>query len=396
MEDKVKAGGIWSAIGTLALAVLIAIKAKVFGIVAQELLIVLSGGFKEIASNHTTFLMMFPVILAVVAIELPCSIGAAVIQGKILGKSGRHALSELFKNLGEGNLFFQFFVMVLLEELSARWFFLGFLSQIPFLSGTFGFILLFLAGNGIWSLRHLHNFREKKDHHPLRVLPQFVAGFFFTYIFLKYGLLAVVLTHFASNAILFSLHKIQRTNIVDALLIGYAGLCAIVSYALMNKPLADVLAWFADKPTFSLPGWEFWDYVKVSIFLSSCFAFIFDLLLYDKNDLKQLQEDDKKLGIIGTVVGLAIILGIIYGLYALFGLFIGNVPYRILVLAIIFSFVHRSASGSAMTRTFWVSLPNIYITVCILQVFNFWLAMIYLLTEGIIEWPRTKLLKIDS
>lgn len=396
MEDKIKAGGIWSAIGTLALMVLIAAKTKIFGVVVQELLILLSGGFKEIANNHTTFLMMFPIILAVVAIELPCTIGAAATQGIILGKGGRHALSELFKNLGEGNLFFKFFISVLLEELFARWFFLGFLSQIPFLSGTFGFILLFLAGNVIWSLGHLRNFIEEKYRHPLRVLPQFVAGIFFTYIFLKYGFLAVVITHFASNAIAFSLHKIQRTSIIDALLIVYTGLCIIVSYALMNKPLTDVLAWFVDKPTFSLPGWEFWDYIKVSIFLSSCLVLIFDILLYDKNNLKQMHEQNKKPGLIVIIITMAIILGIIYGLYASLGLFISNVPYRILVLAIIFSFIHRSPSGSAMTRTFWVSLPNIYILVCILQALNFWLAMAYLLIEGIIEWPRTELLKMDN
>ena len=208
MNESKKLLGSFSALGTFGLLALIAWKAEVFGMVVRELAVFMSGGFREVTSNHTTFLMMFPVILAVIVLELPCTIGAAVLQAKILGKSGKHAFSDLFKETREGNHFFTFFVIVLLEELFARWFFLGLLTKIPFLSGTVAFYALFLIGNGIWALIHLSNFKEEKDRKILRVLPQFVAGAFFTYVFVKYGLLAAILAHFASNAVVFAVHKV--------------------------------------------------------------------------------------------------------------------------------------------------------------------------------------------
>ena len=397
MEDSKKVLGVLSSLGTFVLMALVAIKFDALSLVTKEFLIFLSGGVREMANNHTVFLMMFPVILATVVLELPCTIVVSMLQTKILGKSSKHALIEMFKNMGEGNHFFIFFVVVLLEELFARWLFLGVLPKIPFLSGTAAFYILFLIGNGIWALIHLRNFKEKKDRNVLRVLPQFVAGAFFTYIFVKYGFLAVVLTHFASNAILFANHKIQRTGIIDGLIIGYSALCAGISYWLMQKPLSDILVWFNDSPRFILEGWEFWDYVKASVFLSSCFIIVFGSLLYDRSEAgknKKKPEKDYGLGIylLCTVFGV----GLLYGLYAFLGLFFASVPYRMLVLAISLSFLQRGASGSAMSRTFWTGLPNIYITMCVIQALGFWLAVCYLMAELVINAPRLALEKLDD
>lgn len=395
MNDSNKVLGILSAFGTFALLTFIAVKSQAIGIAGSELLTFLLGGVKQIRSNDTTFLAMFPLILAVVVLELPATISAGVLQAKILGKSGKHGLSELFKKMGESNHFFTFFVIVLLEELFARWLFLGVLTKIPFLSGTIAFYTLFLVGNGLWALVHLTNFKDSKDRKTLRVLPQFVAGAFFTYVFIKYGLLAAVLTHFASNAVLFAFHRVQRVNIVDALIVGYATLCAGISYWLMEKPVTDVIPWFANNPTFTLTGWGFWDYLKVSVFLSSCFVIIFGVLLYDRGAVHQ-QKSGKKIGLPVYLIGIAIVIGLLYGLYALLGLLIVSVPYRILVLAILFTFLQKGASGSAVARSFWTGLPNVYITMCILQALGFWLAVGYILAEAVIESPRLTLLKRDD
>lgn len=384
-----------SAFCTLGVLALIAWKAEVFGIVINEFILFISGGFREVASNHTTFLAMFPVILAVVVLELPCSISAAIFQAKILGESGKHALSDIFDKLGEGNHFFTFFIIVLLEELFARWFFLGLLTRIPFLSGTIAFYMLFLIGNGIWALTHLINYKEEKDRKMLRVLPQFVAGAFLTYVFVKYGLLAAILAHFASNAVLFATHKVQRINIIDGLIIGYAALCAAVSYALMEKPFTDILPWFVDNPVFHLQGWEFWDYVKVSIFLSASFVIIFGLLLYDRGEAGQ-KKSDKDIGLFIYIISIPIIIGLLYGIYALLGLFITNIPYRVLVLAILFTFLQKGASGSAMARTFWSGLPDTYITMCILQALGFWPALGWVAIETAIHAPIIILNKLDD
>lgn len=395
MNQSKKLLGSISALGTFGLLALIAWKSDVFGIVISELIIFMSGGFREVANNQTSFLMMFPIILAVVVLELPCTLGLTVLQAKVLGKSGKHELTDSFKQMREGNLFFNFFFIVLLEELFARWFFLGLLTKIPILSGTVAFYALFLIGNGIWALIHLTNYKEEKDRKILRVLPQFVAGAFFTYIFVKYGLLAAILTHLASNTVIFAVHKVQRINLVDVLITCYGILCATISYALLEKPLADVLPWFADSPVFRLQGWEFWDYVKVSVFLSSCFVVVFGLLLYDRVEAEKTKSDRDN-GLIGYIIGIPTVVILLYGIYALMGLFITDVPYRVLVLAIIFTFLRKGASGSAVSRTFWSGLPESYITICILQALGFWLALGWVLVETVIHAPRLILNKFGD
>ncbi|MBI2624634.1 CPBP family intramembrane metalloprotease [Candidatus Parcubacteria bacterium] len=395
MNESKKLLGSISALCTFGLLALIAWKAEVYGMVIRELVIFMSGGFREVASNRTTFLMMFPIVLAVVVLELPCTVVAAVLQEKILGKSGKHMLTDFSKEMGEGSHFPPFFLIVLFEELFARWLFLGLLTKIPVLSGTVAFYALFLIGNGVWALVHLYNYREKGDRKILRVLPQFVAGAFFTYVFVKYGLLAAILAHFASNTVLFVVHKVQRINMTDGLLVGYSALCAAISYALMEKPLADILPWFADNPVFRLQGWEFWDYVKVSVFLSSCFIVVFDLLLYDRGEAGK-KKSDKDIGLVGHIIVIPIVIGLLYGTYALLGLFITNAPYRVLALAILFSLPQKGASGSAMARTFWSGLPDTYITMCVLLALGFWPALGWIAVKAAIYAPRLRLNKLDD
>ena len=393
MHGKNPLLGVWSVIGTYALLVLVAVKLGAVGTVLDGMGTLLTGGVHQLTQEQATFLMMIPTIIAVVVLELPATIAAGIFQGVLLGVGGKHGVSEMFKNMTEGNHFFKFFILVLAEELFARWLFLGLLPQVPFLSGTFAFYVLFLLGNGIWALVHLSNFKNPQDRHWLRVLPQFVAGIFFTYIFVKYGLLAAVLAHFASNAILFAFHKIQRVSGADALIMIYMGVCASVSYILMDKPLTDVLAWLANEPTFELPGWGFWDYVKVSVFIPSIFGLVFGFLLYDRGEVK---KDKKRLGPIGYAVAIPLALAIMYGLYALLGLVISDVPYRILVLAILFAFLQQGASGSAMARTFWTGLPNVYVSMCILQALGWWPSIAWLAVHAIISAPKEILDKYDD
>ncbi|HVV15380.1 MAG TPA: CPBP family intramembrane glutamic endopeptidase [Candidatus Paceibacterota bacterium] len=393
MHGKNPLLGVWSVFGTYVLLTLIAVKLGAVGTVLEGMGQLLTGSVYQLTQGKTTFLMMVPTIIAVVVLELPCTIGAGIFQGVLLGKTSKHSVSEFFKNMTEGNHFFKFFVLVLAEELFARGLFLGLLPQIPALSGTFAFYVLFLLGNGIWALVHLSNFKNPEDRHWMRTLPQFVAGIFFTYIFVKYGLLAAVLAHFASNAILFAFHKIQRVDGVDALLMIYTGVCAAVSYLLMEKPLTDALPWLANEPVFELPGWGFWDYVKISVFIPSCFGLVFGFLLYDRGEVK---KDKKSLGPFGYAVAIPLVLAIMFGLYAFLGLFISNVPYRILVLAILFAFLQQGASGSAVARTFWAGLPNVYITMCVLQALGFWASAGWLLVNALISAPREVLNKYDD
>ncbi len=366
MNKSKKFLGSISTLCTFGLMALIAWKAGTFGIVINELTMFISGRFREIASNHTTFLMMISVILTVVVIGFPCSIGASIFQEMILGKKGKNKISSLLEELREGNHFFTFFIAVIYEEVFARWFFLEFLTKISFLSGTVAFYVLFLIGNTIWALMHLRNFKEKKDRKVLRVFPQFVGGIFLTYVFVKYGLLAVILTHFATNAVAFAIYKVQSINVIDCLIFCYAALCANVSYVLMGKPLTDILPWFADSIVFRLQGWEFWDYVKVSVFFSASFVTVFSLLLYDRDKARK-KKSEKAIGIVRYIVRILIGISFLYVFCTLLGRHITNTPYQVLLIAILFTSLQRDASMSAMARTFWIGLPTGYIAICILQ-----------------------------
>ena len=361
--------GYVSSLGTFVFIALIAFLTGAFPLVFSDLSLLVSGDYGQIAANHTTFLMMFPVILAVVALALPCVTVAIIVQDLVHGNSGRHALRDLLDNMGNGNHFFRFFVLVVAEELLARLLFLGLLTKIPALSGTVAFYCLFFVGNLIWALLHLRNFSDARDRHLLRVLPQFVGGIFFTYVFVKYGLLATVLTHFAYNAVLLATHKLQRFTVVDVLIMAYAALCAIVSFALMGKPFTDILPWFGEDPQFALTGWEFEDYLTFSVFFSSIPMLVFGLLLYDQ---REVGESDSDTNIWHSIIGIPLALGILYGLFYVLGFIITDVPVRILVLAILFTFVTKSASGSSTSRSFWVALPDLYITVCIVHALGFW------------------------
>ncbi len=391
--------GIFSAVGTLALLSLIAWNCGAFGVVFRDIPSFLLGRVAEITDSHTTFLAMFPVIFAVVVLDLPSTAGAAFVQALLLGASGKHAVADTFKKMTHGNHFFTFFVATTLEELFARWLFLGQLTKIPVLSGPIGFYVLFLVGNGIWSLAHLSNFKKQQDQKALRALPQFVSGIFFSYVFVKYGLLAAILTHFASNAVIFATHRIQRINAIDLLIVGYGALCAGTSYSWMKRPVSEILPWLKENPTFGLPGWEFWDYVKVSVFLSGCGVVIFGLLLYDRG-LAEKAKPKEKLTAKTTVMAYAIALPLLlvcgYGIYAFAGLFVDSVSYRVLALSVVISFFQQGASGSSIARTFWSTLPRIYIAICIWQAIGLWAMPSFILIESLALWPLMLLRKFDD
>ena len=430
--------GIWSIVATFLLVVFLGYYMGGFEVVLPEMYDFISGNVDAVKRNHSTFAMMVPIILAVLALDLPLSIGAGVLQALILGKpKGEHALSQHFQNswwarwprmtkslhtlhsttrevlVGdqrkEGSLFKHFFILVLIEELFARELFLAWLHKIPYLDGSVGFYFLFFVGNGIWALIHLSNFKLYEDRHPLRVAPQFVSGVFFSYVFVKYGLMAALITHFAANALLFATHKVQETDFKDLIITGVAAAYAGVSYYCMRMPLSDTLQWFSEEPVFAIAGWEFRDYLTLMVFVPTALATVFGVLLYDRNGLNEsdsktakvsVKTDSAAAGCLGACIGLVLILmlyvGIIFGIYYLAGLFIASVPIRIVAISIYFSFRIKSSSGSSMARTFWTALPGAYVTICTVHAIGFWDSTKILPLLVLILLPWGVLRKIDD
>lgn len=389
MDTKKKLGA-YSALGTFVLLAVIAWITGAFPIAVDGMMTFMTGGFRELAAHQTTFITMIVVLMAVVVLELPANMSGVYVQAKLCGQSGKHAVSELFEKMGRGNHFLLFFTLVVAEELFARWLFLGLLPKIPFLSSTIAFYLLMLAGNALWALVHLANFTEQKDRKILRVLPQFIAGIFFAYVFVAFGLLAAVLVHFASNMILFATHKNQRTSAIDGLIVAYGAVTAAISYMLMSKPLSDIAPWFSSTPVFQLESWTFWDYTLLSVLVSGCITVLFGALCYDRG------ESGEKAELRYLVLGIPVTIGIVYGIYALLGLLLSDSPYLILLTTIIVVFINQSSSGSGVAHVFWSGVPSMYITICCIQALGFWQALWWLVIISVVQLPQMLLNQYDN
>ncbi len=396
MGENKRALGVFSALVTFALVFAVAEYLGAFPLVHAELVLFITGRVHEIPRGYSSLLVLIPVMFATVALELPVTAVVGMLSHKIAGShSGGHAVSNTVKWMKVDYHFKTFFITVFLEEVFARWFFLGLLTKIPFLSGAGAFYCLLLLGNGVWALVHLSNFEKKSDRNPIRVLAQFVAGIFFSYIFVKYGLLAAVLTHFMSNSILFAMNKVQRFNQIDLLIIAYSLVCVIASHSLLGRPLAEIQPWFAAHPTFVLPGWGFWDYLAVSIFIDSFLGLVLCLLAYDRPHTGESKASTGSF-FIAAVIITPLVIGFMYLAYWFLGLFFADVGMRVLALTVLLCFLQESPSMSAVSRLFWSSLPGTYITICIFQALGFWPAVGYTIIEMLVFLPRRALLQYDD
>ena len=191
---------------------------------------------------------------------------------------------------------------------------------------------------------------------------------------------------------LFSLLRYQKVGIVDGLIVLYAAITGGVSYRLMDKPITDIAIWFSQTPTFALPGWSFWDYLKFSVFASSMLMLVFGLLVYDRGEAGR----ERKMGLLTLALASIIVVYLLYFLYYILGFFIADIPVRLLVLAITLTLVEKQTSTSSMARSFWTGLPAIYVTVCIVQALGFWPAAWCILAEAIIFIPSTILVSADD
>lgn len=332
-----------------------------FPVMFEGVGLLLTGNVTALQQTEPMFGMMLGVVLAVVAAELVTVYVSSSIEHRYLGPMrGRHENVEATKGMTENKHFLIGMLVVVVEEVVARWFFLGFLPMWGPLSGPVMFYVLFLVGNGLFALIHLWNFHDPSDRHPLRTLTQFVAGIFYTYLFVAYGLTAAILAHFACNALLYASHRKQRFDIADIAIIGYSALCAVVSYWLMDKPLSDVEQWFSGTTIEGLPSWGVWDYVLLFTFVSSAFNVVMSLLLYDRGNAGKKFSFEFKIVLILPVVLIAFMLVA----YWLAGFMVEDELYRALTAALVLSLMTTTASGSATSRVFWRTISTGYLTMC--------------------------------
>ncbi len=359
-------------------------------IAARDMLAFVSGGVSQIADAERTFGGMLSVIVGAIVLNVPFAYGVANLLDTILGSIKGSHIGYRLRNLGEGNHLFTLFVLVILEELFARYLFLGILTKISFLSGPGAFYAMVLVGNGLWALMHIPNFHDE-DKSLLRVLPQFISGIFFSYVFVKFGFLATLLTHFGFNAVVFTTVKKQTFGSTNVLIFAYDAIVAFVALVFMGKPVTDIAVWFSDSPAFALSGWGFWDYLLLWAFVASSAGMIMNFLQYDFMPASTggNSEKDRSFGewIFIYVIGALISPLLVYAVYWAAGLFTDNVAHRIIIAAIIASFGHKSNSGSSVAKNFWLGLCQTYMTICTLFAIGFWAFIPFVFLQMAIGLP---------
>lgn len=378
--------GIVSFFGLTSIITAVAWHCGSFKTVLSELPLLLSGRALELGKNGDPF----GTTLAVIVLCILACIGPYVVAVKV-GKHGEHAFDGAFATAMPGTMFGGSLVVVLVEELLAREFCLGLLTKIPELSGPFGFYLLFVVGNSIWSIIHLKHYSDRRDRQLWRIIPQFLNGVLYTYMYTKYGLLMSVTVHMGFVSLLLSLFKIDRVGAKDVFITGYAAVVGIMAFWLLTKPLSDLSILFQDsKQILSIPGWHAGDYILAHICVAMFMQALFGLLLFDRmTPVVEVpyEEQSRKSSIRGFLVEIAFCSMLLFGFFWAAGYLSDDEHIRALAAAALCVSLSTGRSGSYVARTFWCSVPSILFALFVMQALGFWWAPILILVEYALSVP---------
>jgi len=358
------------------------------------------GGFRVLLNELPVFLQggalvlprvehMFPVCAAAIVGMMAVAIGSAFVVGLLVGdRTGEHAVAKELANMTPGNKLAGMLLIVFLEEVFARGFFLGVLPQVPFLSGATAFYVLFLLGNGLWAAMHLSNFQDPDDRSLLRVVPQFLGGIILTYIFVKYGFFTTVMVHLGYNTLLLSMYKRDAVTKMDFVMTAYAGVIALIAIHYMNKPFTDLVQWFQPGGSnFHIANWTTWDYFLADMYVTMSLSCLFGLLAFDR-PLTLYRKDMEPVALFFKLVIAAVVAtAMIFGCYWILRVFTMSMVIRMLIVGVLFACLEIGRSGSGMGRTFWCEVPCVMVTLCVMEAVGFWPAVGILLVENLLELP---------
>jgi hypothetical protein len=381
------AWGMWTLVGTWLLAVGAGLWGGGFGPLLDSLAAFFTGNLEQLHRLTASPLQLVTLTAAYVAIDIPLAIIVAKLAHLRLEEAD-NSIGGLFGGWGEKRYFQVIFLTVLVEELFARWLFLGVIGH--FWTGPAALYTLVFLGNAIWALIHLFNYKNTKQRNPLRVLSQFVGGLVLSVIFVKYGFMAVLLAHFAFDAVVFGVNKRQVWGRASGLTTSYNAVVALVSFGLMqfvtDTHLSALGSWLSDNPTLAIPGWNLADYVLAAAFIGAVIGVVMELLAYDQDNLTK--SDDDEHGLMAYLIGAVIIVGLCLGGYWALGLVMTNTPHRLMVVALVIMLASTGMSGSAMARSFWQGLPLLYVTLACMLGLGFWGAVAFILIRVAIGLPE--------
>lgn len=372
-------GGWWTSLGTALVVAAFALWAGGFGPAWRGLRQFFALQAERPANLAYLQEGFFGTLAAMVVISLAGGYASAWVTRAICGKP--NVPPKFFEGVERLPRFKGFMIIILAEELFTRALFLGLIGQ--FWTGRVAAYVLFLVGNSLWALMHLSNYRDPKDRHIARVLPQFVGGIPLTVVFLHYGFFAALLVHVAYDMILFAEDKLNKFNAGEIKSIGVNVVLLVAGLLFVGKPLSDLTQWAKFDGMFAIPGWGFWNYFWAVVVVSSALTIVGDLFLFDYDAAEKVQ--DVSLRVSTSIVLVLLMIG---GYWAL-GPLAPNGLDRLLTLTIGLLFLHPSISGSNVARTFWISIPSTMPLLCgTFALHGFWAKVIFVFAMSIINIPE--------
>ncbi len=383
------------------------------------------GGFNVLAADVVPFFTvqlqrhysasyyeMLGPIFAITVLDIAIVFALMGVLSKYITVKGEHSVEGMLSPKKEEKLFKRVYLIVVLEEFSARLLFLGIFYKLPVFHNPVGFYTLFLVGNTLWALVHLGNFKSKEDRSPLLVLPQFIGGVSLTYIFMKYGFFPAFIAHFVYNCVLFAASKRQETNWVDFKLIQLGAVYMVIGWLLLDRPLSDTMTWFAPHSSFVLEGWGFRQYFALLLLLDGASDVLFGLLCYDRSGLEGMHELRKELEKNGRTFfsvefwGLYAVAALAFGAVitlavwlingALTDVGIADVVTRIFLVASILCFCAHGRSGSSIARVFFERVIEIMVVCAVVFALGGLAAVCFVAVYLLVTGPRQVLMSYDT
>jgi hypothetical protein len=379
----------WSLLVVLLIVAVIAYFAPISAI-NSDLRLFFTGSVKQIAPfefGNMPYYNLLPNLFYILLLDIILMLIVGILIELILGKRKGSYSPEAERTSGKESyqglaLIFTNFI----EEVAARWFFLGVLTMV--FTSPAAFYVLFFISNFLWTWAHVTNYSKEEPHRLLRCLPVFIGGFFYSFIYVKYGFWITLFAHVARNTFVFATFKIEEFK---SFYINHALKCGIftcVIYSLMTKPLADITPWFQANGSFVLDGWTFWDYLLLAMFFNGLFGFIASICLFDTN--KKPERGINLSGELDSVI-LAFFMGlltlsalVVFFVNLYYGLFAYLFPtkfYVMLALILTVACMSKLRSGSEMTKNFWsivLHTPIGYAVFCaIMTKYGFFVMVFY-------------------
>ena len=346
----------------------------------NQLLMFFSGEVYKIPVGYNDLLEVMRTVIPLILLTLSITVSLALIIRIIKGKG--EVLPELLKEVKrEGYHPLKWISLNCVEELFARWLFLGVLAS--WLASPIAFYILLFVGNSLWALAHLSNYQPNSQS-LIRVLPHFVSGFLFAFIFVKYGLLITILAHITWNAIAVASWKIQKINWKDFALAGYYGIGFALAYwlaAARDIDWNDLSPWLKGE-FIPLMGFGFWDYLLVILVISLGLNFIASLACLDHLSLKE----EAKLSLWKKILLAPIIfVSLIFLTWWIAGLIIPSPISKALIIVLLLISLVKTPSLSAMSKLWFSSFVPFFICVCIVVTLGFWTALGLIIVWTIVE-----------